>query len=205
MKRLMIFLIMMFLVVPIGMYAMGYHGPRDFSGTSHLPKSDLVIRNARALIGTPYDPLMGMYGNIGAKAGFIVCSDVPNIAFGASGYSWKEVLEKDFKVNSKFYNSDNGNKPGNPFFHRRARNLYAYFRANGRLKTGDFKPEVGDLVFYRKSNNGYIAHVALVSAVTRNGYKLIESAPGTLVVQEVDQTSPIERGWIYSGVGSVYN
>lgn len=191
-------------IVPILVYAIGYHGPRTFSGIGELPPVGHVIENAKALSGTPYDPLMGMHGNIGADVGFIVCSDVPNIAFGLSGYSWKNILEDDYKKNSKFYNSKNGNKPGNPYFHRRARNLYSYFQANGKLRTGDSSPKAGDMAFYRKSESGYIAHVALVTEVSGERYMLMESAPKTLVAQEVEQHSPIERGWIFAGFGSVY-
>jgi uncharacterized protein YijF (DUF1287 family) len=205
MKRIIAILLITVCVTSLAIYLVGYHGPREFSRSDNLPQVENVIKNARKLLGAPYDPLMGMYGNIGAKVGFIVCSDIPNIAFGLSDYSWKEALEKDYKENSKFYNSSEGNVPGNPYFHRRARNLHSYFDANNRLKLGSYKPNIGDMVFYRKSKNGYVAHVALVSEITTNGYKIIESAPKTFFAQEVDQDSPIERGWIFSGFGSVYN
>ncbi len=205
MKRIFLILPILILIFTVTIYVLGYHGPRVFSSGQKLPLVENVIENAKSLSGTPYDPLMGMYGNIGADFGFIVCSDVPNIAFGLSGYSWKEALEQDYKLNSKFYNSENGNKPGNPYFHRRARNLYSYFKANGKLKTQGYTPKVGDMTFYRKKVNGFIAHVALVSKVTESGYNLMESAPKTLIAQEVGEKSPIERGWIFAGFGSVYN
>lgn len=205
MKRIILRLALIISIIPLSIFLLGHHGPRTFSGTEKLPPIDAVIESARSLRGTPYDPLMGMHGDIGGKAGFIVCSDVPNIAYGLNGYSWKEVLENDYKINSNFYNSQNGNKPGNPYFHRRARNLYSYFKANNRLRNQDYTPNVGDLVFYRKNKHGFIAHVTLVSEVTETGYKLMESAPKTLIAQEVDHNSPIERGWVFAGFGSVYN
>ncbi len=205
MKRSLLTIIVLIAIATLTIYGVGYHGPRDFSGANKLPEIDVVIENARSLSGTPYDPLMGMYGNIGAKAGFIVCSDVPNIAYGLSSFSWKEVLESDYRNNPKFYDPSQGNKPGNPYFHRRARNLYSYFKANNRLKNGDYAPRVGDMVFYRKTDKGYISHVALVTGTIPQGYKIMESAPKTLVAQEVYSSSPIERGWIFAGFGSVYN
>ncbi|WP_284380334.1 CHAP domain-containing protein [Litoribrevibacter albus] len=163
-----------------------------------------MIENSRSLSGTPYDPFMGMYDNIGGRFGFIVCSDVPNIAYGKAGYSFKILLEKSFNQSPDFYDSSNGNNPSNPFFHRRARNLFSYFQSIDSLKSVSYSPQTGDLVFYRKSQNGYIAHVALVTEVFDGGYRVMESAPKTLFAQEVDMESPIERGWILAGFGKVY-
>jgi hypothetical protein len=82
MKKIILFAGAVLLATLIGLYAAGYHGQREFpvANSSTLPSSEQVVSNARRLGGTPYDPLMVRYGNIGAKAGFIVCSDVPNIA-----------------------------------------------------------------------------------------------------------------------------
>ena len=136
------------------MLALGYHGPRLFAGVaasdaaSSLPALAEVVAHARSLAGVPYDPLMGTHGNIGADAGFIVCSDVPNIAYGLAGYSLQTVLERDFVRHPAAYRSDHGNVPGNPYFHRRARNLFAYFRVNGRVLAPDALPRAGDLAFW---------------------------------------------------------
>jgi uncharacterized protein YijF (DUF1287 family) len=204
MKHLAWILISIFSAIAVLALTLGYHGQRIFNKGERLPAAQTVVKNARSLIGVPYDPLMGTHNNIGATAGFIVCSDVPNIAFGLEGYSWKKVLEKDFLVHSSAYDTSNGNNPNNPYFPRRARNLYAYFKANNKLRTGSHQPSPGDLVFYRKTENGYIAHVALVTEVGKNGYKIMESAPKTIFAQEVDGQSPIERGWIFTGFGKVY-
>jgi uncharacterized protein YijF (DUF1287 family) len=202
--RVLFFIVISIVVVTVAIGVLGYHGQRDFHTGNELPTEEMLIRNARTLIGTPYDPFMGMHGNIGAKLGFVVCSDVPNIAYGLSGYSLRQALKRDYSINPSAYDSNNGNNPRNPYFHRRARNLYAYFRSTGRLMPASHKPSIGDLAFYRKSLKSNVAHVALVSTVTSDGYKIIESAPKTVVVQEVSNTSPIERGWILSGFGNVY-
>ena len=156
-------------------------------------------------MGTPYDPLMGRYGNIGAKFGFIVCSDVLNIAYGLSGFSLKRMLEEDYrKTPSAYGENSRGNKPGNPYFHRRARNLYAYFKNNNRLLSPTSEPLVGDLAFYKLKSHGYVAHVALVTEVSNGTYMLVESAPETLFAQETPGLSVIKRGWILQGFGRMY-
>lgn len=203
-KFLLITLISALAVIGL-IYSLGYHGNRSFAGGGNLPPVNNVIEKAKDLKGTPYDPLMGMYDNIGASAGFIVCSDIPNIAYGLAGYSWQQVLKKDFSEHPDAYNTADNNNPRNPYFHRRARNLHAYFNANNRLMPSSYKPVEGDLIFYRKTPNGYVAHVALVTAVSETGYKLMESAPKTIIAQEVDHVSPINRGWIFAGFGSVYS
>jgi len=147
---------------------------------------------------------MGKYNNLGAKFGFIVCSDIPNLAYGLTGYSLRNALASDFKRNPSAYNSANGNTPSNPYFHRRARNLYAYFSSIARLEPIDYRPSMGDLAFYRNTKNGWVNHVALVSSTNQKGYSIIESAPKTVLTQEVDAESPIGRGWILSGFGSLY-
>lgn len=183
---------------------LGYFGERVFSRSGELPDVAKVIKNARSLIGAPYDPFMGKYNNIGAKLGFMVCTDVPNIAFGLSGYSLKKQLAEHFKINPNAYHTANGNNPSNPYFHRRARNLYAYFNSVGRLAPTGYQPSVGDPVFYRRSSKGWINHVALVTSVSDESYQVVESAPKTVFVQEVDGRSPLKRGWILAGFGRLY-
>ena len=204
MKFIITVILMFILTLGALLYLLGFNGQREFDLIKALPKSDLVVENARALTGTPYDPLMGMYNNIGAELGFIVCSDLPNIAFGQAGYSFKTLLKESYKKTPEAYNSSNGNNPSNPYFHRRARNLSAYFNAINSLMPATYKPSVGDLVFYKKSKKGYIAHVAVVTEINENGYKIMESAPRTVLAQEVNMQSPINRGWILTGFGRLY-
>lgn len=188
------------------MYVFGYFGEHNFSSLpDELPHVENVVKNARLLRHVPYDPLMGQKGNIGSKMGFIVCSDVPNIAYGLSGYSLKSMLEKDFIKNSAAYDTNKGNIPGNPFFHRRARNLYEYFKHNNLLLPATETPIPGDLVFYCRSiPNVYITHVALVTEAQSNNYKVMESAPETFWANELTGDSVIKRGWIVAGFGRMY-
>jgi len=205
MKKIVSVILAIILISLVTIYALGYRGQREFKGTDNtLPSIETVVANARSLSGTPYDPLMGMYGNIGAKAGFIVCSDIPNIAYGLSGFSLRKMIEEDYKRNPSNYNSASGNRPGNPYFHRRARNLYSYFKGNGLLLSPETLPHIGDLVFYRTRPEGYISHVALVTAVNDENYSVMESAPGIIFARERSSSSPVKRGYIIVGFGRVY-
>lgn len=204
MKRLSLIFAVVFGVSIVVIFSLGYHGNRIFTDGISLPDVQSVIKSARDLTGVPYDPLMGMHNNIGAKAGFIVCSDVPNIAYGTQGYSWKKILENDFQFHPGAYDSEEGNNPDNPYFHRRARNLFAYFKANNRLMDENYQPAPGDLVFYRKTEKGYIAHVTLVTELVGESFLVMESAPKTVFAQEVEADSPLNRGWIFAGFGKVY-
>lgn len=204
MKHLLFSVVGFLIIAGVLLYSLGYQGEREFDSGTKLPSQSEVVANAKLLRGTPYDPLMGMYGNIGADLGFIVCSDVPNIAYGLSGFSWKNALEKDFVRNPGAYQTANSNNPSNPYFHRRARNLYAWFRSKGKLMPNTYKPKAGDLVFYKKNEQSYIAHVALVTENNEDGYTIMESAPKILIAQEVSGDSPTKRGWILSGYGKVY-
>ena len=186
-------------------FALGYHGERRFlQGTAHLPPPSQVVDNARILSGAPYDPLMGKFGDVGARLGFIVCSDVPNIAYGLAGFSLQQMLEEDFHRDPSPYEKSEGNRPDGVFFHRRARNLHAFFQARGSLLPPTAAPRVGDLVFYRTSPKGYVSHVALVTETSTSGYRVFESAPETFVAQELPGSHPLERGWILVGFGRMY-
>lgn len=204
-KRIVLALTLIGVVFAVALYAIGYHGERSFvSGVDQLPDKERVVTHARRLKGTPYDPLMGGLGNVGASAGFIVCSDVPNLAYGLAGYSLQSMLEADFKMHPSAYPTANGNEPGNPYFHRRARNLHAYFKANGRALPPEARPKVGDLAFYDHDRTGDISHVALVTAVEGDNYLVMESAPETFFAQELPGTSVIDRGWLLIGFGRMY-
>ncbi len=205
MKRIFIALLLIAVVLAIAIYTIGYHGERSFaSRVDLLPEAGSVVTHARSLQGIPYDPLMGGLGNMGAKAGFIVCSDVPNLAYGLAGYSLQSMLENDFKIHPSAYQTANGNEPGNPYFHRRARNLHAYFKANGRALPPDAMPKVGDLAFYDHDKTGGISHVALVTAVEGGNYLVMESAPETFFAKELSGASVIHRGWRLIGFGRMY-
>lgn len=187
-------------------YGLGYHGERNFSSCpDQLPPIADVVHHARSLKRAPYDPAMGKYGDIGSKLGFIVCSDVPNIAYGLSGYSLKSMLENDYRHHPSAYEASTGNRPGNPFFHRRARNLYAYFKNKGLVASASTIPKPGDLAFYRHTPKGYISHVALVTEINGDQYKVMESAPETVFAGEIKGAAVMERGWVLVGFGRMYS
>jgi len=203
-RRLIIWLVCICFLSLAFAYLSGYHGERSFARADELPDRALLIKNARKLERTPYDMLQGRFGDIGSKLGLIVCSDVPNIAYGRSGYSLKAMLEKDFAVHGLAYSSEVDNSPRNKFFHRRAKNLFSYFVANGHLMPPNSTPTVGDLAFYRNTTNGGITHVALVTNVENIGYHIMESAPETIFAKEEPSGAPIKRGMILAGFGRMY-
>jgi uncharacterized protein YijF (DUF1287 family) len=182
--------------------SVSYHGPRKFKTHSKQePYPKIVAENARELVGTLYDPLRGEYGNIGSKLGFIVCSDVPNIAYGRAGFSFEAALRSDFKKHPEAYDSSHGNDPRNPYFHRRARNLFSYFKSTGSFIPPNGVSQVADLVFYRRSNNDVVSHVALVSEVTESDFRVVESSRQTATTREVSGESVESRGWVLAGFG----
>ena len=188
----------------VGAYwACSYHGPRLVGeSTESQVRMARVIEAARRLRGTFYDPLQGRYEDIGGRLGWIVCSDVPVIAYANAGYSLAKVLRKDFEQHPEYYDTRDGNTPHNPYFHRRARNIYAYCDGNGRLLPSAATPRVGDVAFYKKRSHAFVSHIALVSAVdARGSYHLVEAAP--LFTREVPSGSLKERGWIHLGFGRI--
>ncbi len=190
-------------VVVFGYGSVSYHGPVHFpTHTSSDIEAEEVVAAARRLSGTMYDPLMGKIGNVGGKLGFIVCSDVPVVAYGLAGYSFRRALADDFASQPSNYDTNAWNVPENPYFHRRARNLYAFFKGKGRLLSPSGRPMPGDLAFYKKANHTYATHVAVVSRVeSKEEYWIVESAPKTIVAREVRGESPVKRGWVPLGFG----
>ena len=74
----------------------------DSPGSLNYPEKDNVkvsdvISNARKLKGVFYDQLQGGLNNIGGKSGFLVCCDVPNIAYAKAGISLEKLLNDDYK------------------------------------------------------------------------------------------------------------
>lgn len=185
-------------------YLFSYQGPRSFSTAGRLPNPQTVVHHARSLKGVPYDMLQGKFSNVGARLGMIVCSDVPNIAYGLAGYSLQTMLEHDIQIHPAAYDKEDGNAISSQFFHRRARNLYAFFKANNRLYPPDAPPKIGDLAFYRSTPTGYISHVTLVTQTTGNGYSVMESAPETVFARELSGAAPIKRGLLLAGFGRMY-
>jgi uncharacterized protein YijF (DUF1287 family) len=146
--------------------------------------------------------LQGRYRNIGGCLGFIVCSDVPVIAYGNAGYSIRLALQDDFRLHPEHYDTRDRNTPANPYFHRRARNLYSYCRGNGRLLSRTAAPRVGDVAFYKMRDQSFVSHVAVVSRVDPDGTVfVVEAAP--LITREVPAESLEKRGWMPQGYGRI--
>lgn len=159
-----------------------------------------VVKEGRKLIGIWYDPLQGYLNNIGGKLGLIVCMDVPVIAYRNSGSSILKLLEADFNKHPEHYGPKDGNS-ADPYFGRRARNLYSYCKHNNCL---DMKgpPQPGDVVFMSRNQSGWISHIALVSSVDAQGYNVIEaSREEWYVTREESRTKLMAHGYIFRGFG----
>ncbi|MGV3488542.1 MAG: thrombospondin type 3 repeat-containing protein [Tuberibacillus sp.] len=140
-----------------------------------------IVNSASQLVGILYDPLKGGYGNIGGKMGFIVCIDVPRIAYEHAGIYFQDLLTEDFNSHPEHYDAQNGmNTPKTPYFFRRVRNVYDFAKGNGYLIENSAKPRIGDIVFYGRY------HATMVTKVYQNGayYDEIEADPKLIFVKK---------------------
>ncbi len=143
-------------------------------------KRNEAVAYARSMLTTPYDPLMGMYGDPFGKVGFVVCIDVPVRAYKAAGVSLPALLRESAKAHPDWFQIGPQNPPSSPFFYRRVRNYYDLFQHHPWLEFSG-KPEVGDWAFYGKS------HIALVEQVRPDGsFEVIEASPRKMRVAESD-------------------
>ncbi|HEX7064178.1 MAG TPA: DUF1287 domain-containing protein, partial [Bacillales bacterium] len=135
---------------------------------------------AESLVGTLYDPLKGAFNNIGGRMGFIVCIDVPRIAYADAGLYFQQLLTEDYRENPDHYNTENGiNTPATNYFFRRVRNVYDFAKGNGLLIEKAAQPKVGDIVFYSQF------HATLVVGVYPDGtYDEVEADPDLIFVKE---------------------
>lgn len=179
-----------------------YHGPTAEPATWD-PRADraAIVGEARNLVGLWYDPLQGYLHDIGGRSGFIVCMDVPRLAYRNAGTSLRRLLEADYAAHPDHYGKHDG-RPGDPYFDRRARNLYTYCKFNGCLDTTG-PPEPGDVVFMSHGPNGWISHIALVSETAPDGsYRVVEASRDEwYVTREEDSRKMFDRGWTFRGFG----
>lgn len=176
-----------------------YRGPtREPSGWSGVDKQ-AVVAEARKLRGVLYDPLQGLFGDLGGRAGFIVCMDVPVIAYRNAGASIRSLLESAYRRHPEHFDPQDG-KPGNPFFHRRARNLFAFCRGSGRLSQ-DGPPQPADVAFFSRGSKGMIAHIALVSEASAGGKVRVTEASRDYwyMTREAELEDVMRRGWVFRG------
>lgn len=160
-----------------------------------------IVAEGRKLLGVWYDPVQGYFNNAGGKLGLIVCMDVPVLAYQNAGTSIKRLLEADYARHPEHYGKRDG-RPGDPYFHRRARNLYSYCEHNGCL---DMKgpPRPGDVVFMSHGPNAWISHIALVSDVSPDGaYRVVEASRDEwYATREEAGEKMLGRGWTFRGFG----
>ncbi|HEX7066247.1 MAG TPA: DUF1287 domain-containing protein [Bacillales bacterium] len=165
-------------------------GDVDGDGIGNLQDSDAngneisnqkeIVMKAESLAGTLYDPLKGAFSNIGGRMGFIVCTDVPRIAYADAGLYFQQILTIDYRQNPDHYDTENGvNTPATDYFFRRVRNVYDFAKGNGFLIEKADQPKVGDVVFYSQY------HATLVVGVYPNEtYDEVEADPDLIFVKE---------------------
>ena len=201
-KIILIFLLIIVFVVLSGTYILLFHTYKgNPPGSLNYPQKDKVdvndvISDARKLKGVFYDQLQGSFNNIGGKLGFLVCCDVPNIAYAQAGLSFEKLLKDDFSTHPEHYNIRNGNNtPSTVFFYRTVENFYSYCIYNNKLIINCENPKVGDLIFYGQS------HVSLLSEVHADGtINEIETNRRTIFVVEHSN-----KKWTNETVGRILN
>lgn len=167
------------------------------------PRTDRsrIVEEGRKLIGIWYDPAQGYLNDVGGKLGLIVCMDVPRLAYRNAGTSIRKLLEEDYRAHPDHYGKRDG-RPGDPYFDRRARNLYSFCKHNGCLDLSG-PPEAGDVVFMSRGPNGWISHIALVSRVDSGGaYSVVEASRDEwYITREENSKKMLGRGWVFRGFG----
>ncbi|MCQ2010176.1 DUF1287 domain-containing protein [Sporolactobacillus sp. STSJ-5] len=178
----------------------------DGDGVANLKDSDAnengksnkqdVVSEAKRLVGVLYDPLKGGHGNIGGKMGFIVCIDVPRIAYADAGISLDQLLKADYARHPGHYETQGGtNTPATPYFYRRVRNVYDYARGNGQLVRHASTPKVGDIVFYSRY------HATLVIGTHKDGtYDEVSASPKKIYTRET-----LHKKWKIRDVARLLN
>ena len=179
-----------------------YHGPTsEPAAWNPGVERSKIVAEARKLIGLWYDPAQGYLNNAGGKLGMIVCMDVPRLAYRNAGASIKRLLEADFRSHPEHYGEKVG-RPGDPYFDRRARNLFSFCKHNGFLDLNG-PPEPGDVVFMSRSPTRWVTHIALVSDVDPSGrYRVVEASRDEwYLTREEAAEKMLARGWIFRGYG----
>lgn len=163
----------------------------DADGDGLANAADIVAA-ARRMDGVWYDFSMGRFDNLFGKMGFLVCIDVPRLAYADAGLYFEPLLRDDFEQHPEHYDTQAGtNTPATRFFFRRVHNLQAWCATNGRMVSPCKEPRVGDLIFYGSF------HITMVSGAYPDGtIDEIETAPWTGIVVEHHR-----KRWIPMGVG----
>jgi hypothetical protein len=137
----------------------------DGDGVPDVPD---IVAAALAEVGRPADPLMGKYGNLLGRAGFVVCVDIVADAWLAAGRPLAALLADTAGAHPEDFTLSADNSPDDPAFPRRVRNLRDLFAHEPRLVL-DTRPQPGDLAFYGRS------HVALVTGLRGADYDVVEA------------------------------
>jgi hypothetical protein len=146
----------------------------DGDGVPNVPD---VVAAARALVGQRSDPLMGKYGNLLGRIGFLVCTDVVVDAWLGAGWSLPAQLRDAARASPSQFETTPDNVPGDPYFVRRVRNYVDLFEHGAGLTLAE-RPRPGDLAFYGR------AHVALVVERTAVSYRVVEAYGARVAVRD---------------------
>lgn len=162
-------------VAAAGFYFWAHHtyhpgGNSAVAADKALSPRQRVVQAAVGLQGVLYDYSGGRLRPLG----LLVCTDVPWLAYHASGIKLDQLMAKDYKLHPDNYAKFPGNNPGTSYFSRRVENQKVFFSDTGRLIRNCREPLPGDTVFH----GNY--HVTMVLAVhPDHTYDEIETAPDT--------------------------
>ncbi len=134
------------------------------AGESFIPPANEAARRSlaaaastygRSMTGKLFDPLVGRWGGVLAKIGFVECTDVPVRAYQAAGVPIKILLRRSASEHPEWFETSPDNLIGNRLFFHRAWNYLSLFRNHTALTVGT-EPQTGDWVFYGKKHVGLV-------------------------------------------------
>jgi hypothetical protein len=190
------------LIAFIVYWKVSYHGNMntDIDNKSNVTVES-VIESAQGLNGILRDPFNGKYYNIGGRLGFIVCTDVPRLAYLNAGYSIDKEMAEDYKTHPEHYRK--GEIPG-PYFARRVRNIYDFLKAKNQVLSLDETPRPGDVVFYGGKARKPCHIAMIVRVIDKHKYYLIESIPQSRLSKELSNAE-IEKRSVPIAFGRILN
>lgn len=160
-----------------------------------LPNAEDLAGAAREFTGILY----GGFRSVGARLGFLVCSDIPRLAYARAGIPLATLMADEFARSPASFDSEGGrNVPNTPWFFRRSRNIRAYFRSAGLLMEKCPRPAIGDIVFHGDYHCSLVVEVyphGTVAEVETSGDRIwCRESRRPWVAQEVGRLLPPEQG-----------
>lgn len=147
-----------------------------------IPNSAEIVHSARAITGELSDPLMGKYGNLLGRIGMRVCTDVVLDAWLAAGIPLARILRDRAAEVPEAFAITPDNRPEDPYFPRRVRNLRALFsHADGLVF--DRVPRAGDLAFFGDTHVAVVTDPDTFSVVEARSFQVAERSGGQVQLE----------------------